>query len=159
MSTSFLFFAFLIISLFNHCHGTDTADTDEPKPKYMRDPDNWYGDKNCYEILKIAEDAGWTEVKREYGFKKRRGVKPKQAFKKLKGCYEILSNPAKRSLYHQSGFDYEYAKDPSVPQYIKYSMLNKVRSFFGPNGDKILSLFGLALPNPIPKSPAPKEEI
>ena len=131
-----------------------------PDPKYGgRDPDNWYGDKNCYEILKLEEDAGWNEVLREYGLKKRRGVKPKQAFEKLLGCYTILSSPGKRSLYHRSGFDYEYALNPSVPQYIKYSVLNKFRSFAGKHADALLARFGLSLPNPRPRDPPEKEEI
>merc|ERR1719203_598579 len=123
------------------------------------DPENWYGDDNCYEIFRIPEDASYYEVKREYGFVKRRGVKPKEAFTKLKGCYHILSSPGKRSLYHKSGFDYDYAMSPPMLQNLKYTVLNQFRSVLGPVRHPILAKIGLKLPNPMPNDPPEKEEM
>ena len=86
-------------------------------------------DQNCYQILGIEEGISTKEVHKIYRQKKREyKLRGKKAFERVNDCYKILTIPQRKMLYDKSGYNFEYAMNPSVKSVLYYTLKNKLFS-------------------------------
>ena len=102
---------------------------------YTKDEErNKMNDQNCYQILGIEEGISIKEVHKVYRQKKReyklggKNGENKKAFERVNGCYKILAIPQRKMLYDKSGYNFEYAINPSVKSVLYYTLKNKLFS-------------------------------